>query len=631
MRPGPVHWDVVLTYIHYEAGVIGEGGTYYNGDSATRNSWIRRPETQYAKLGIPRGDWDFSMVALDIAMDIRDRQPELTVSDILENDPYALLLEKNTDLFMKVIDPVDLWRGEVRDVSMGLEGLAKQKWDGGRAEVLFQRAVMLILRRFDRTDPTGNRVQSLADFPPGNPAEGQIRAQHMSSLLWSKSISDDHWVPIGRTLSSRPSSNPCETSNGTPPRAASGESRHEAPSMPVSPQTPLTVLTVATEWTSRHGGLSTLNRSLCMALAQSGHRVFCLVPIASTEERTMATESGVTLVEARGLGSTDPLMGLFRPARMPEGVVPDVVIGHGRITGPAAKAQVEDSFQQARRIHFVHMSAGEIEWHKERSGAAIRAEEREQQELDLCREADLVVAVGPRLYREVGNLLVSLDRAPPLVRFDPSLGMPGATQPPPGLHLLMLGRAEDLKLKGLDIAARAVGALASRPSLETHPTLVVRGAPVATGDELRTALLEHAGVVGLDIRVREYTDEAQRIVEDLKRASVVLMPSRAEGFGLVALEAIAAGIPVLVSDKSGMGELLVEALGPVRAASFVIKVTGDLNVDGEEWARAIESLLRDRPAAFHRIAQVGKELASRYTWEAAIAAVEQLGPDTSNE
>ena len=46
----------------------------------------------------------------------------------------------------------------------------------------------------------------------------------------------------------------------------------------------LSVLAVATEWESRHGGLSTFNRELCKALVSIGHTVMCLVPSASESE-----------------------------------------------------------------------------------------------------------------------------------------------------------------------------------------------------------------------------------------------------------------------------------------------------------------------------------------------------------
>ena len=39
-------------------------------------------------------------------------------------------------------------------------------------------------------------------------------------------------------------------------------------------------------------------------------------------------------------------------------------------------------------------------------------------------------------------------------------------------------------------------------------------------------------------------------------ADLVIMPSRTEGFGLTALEALSAGLPVLVSGNSGLGQAL---------------------------------------------------------------------------
>ena len=43
-----------------------------------------------------------------------------------------------------------------------------------------------------------------------------------------------------------------------------------------------------------------------------------------------------------------------------------------------------------------------------------------------------------------------------------------------------------------------------------------------------------------------------------RQADLVVMPSRTEGFGLAALEALSASLPVLVSGNSGLGEALKE-------------------------------------------------------------------------
>ncbi len=403
----------------------------------------------------------------------------------------------------------------------------------------------------------------------------------------------------------------------------------ETPPVPAVATAPgcRTVLAIATEWFSRHGGLSTLNRELCAALAGAGHRVACLVPTVSDDEIADASARGVLLVTGRTTPGGDPL---HRPAPVPKGFVPDIVVGHGRVTGPAAVAQAEDAFAGAARVHMIHMAPGEIEWLKDQPGAAVRAEDRERLELDLSRGAAVVAAVGPRLARETENLLAALDAPPPVVRLDPGLTAGGdPRQPPSGLHVLLLGRAEDLELKGLDIAAAAMARLThldARP-FASEPILVVRGAPAGEGAALRRRLLDIAGKPGLQIRVREHTADVERLTADLRRASLVLMPSRGEGFGLVGFEAIAAGVPVLISDRSGLGELLTERCfgglpgQPLKVgdrASFVIRVTGDLDIDAEEWARAAELVLREPRAAFTRAVELRETLAAELDWEITV-------------
>jgi glycosyltransferase involved in cell wall biosynthesis len=379
------------------------------------------------------------------------------------------------------------------------------------------------------------------------------------------------------------------------------------------------LLAVATEWASRHGGLSTLNRELCCALARVGHPVACLVPEAGPDELREAEAAGVRIIEAPAPPGTEALAGLLRPPRLPEGFEPDIILGHGRITGGAAKTLAEDHLRSAVRIHMIHMAPGAIEPYKQPQGAAARAEERERLELDLAADAAMVVAVGPRLFREAGNLLAARPQAPPLHRLDPGLPPTEERAVPPGLQILVLGRSEDDQLKGLDIAALALAKLPHpdpRP-FEADPVLVVRGAPPGKGDELHVHLAKLADVPRDRIRVREYTAEATHIQEDLRRACLLLIPSRTEGFGLVGLEALALGTPTLISARSGLGELLVEKLGETHARNFVVEVKDDTEADATEWARAIEQVLRDPKAAFARTAELQQRLEKELSWTTA--------------
>ncbi|MEJ2854820.1 MULTISPECIES: glycosyltransferase [unclassified Saccharothrix] len=380
-----------------------------------------------------------------------------------------------------------------------------------------------------------------------------------------------------------------------------------------------TVLAVATEWSSAHGGLSTFNRRLCVALATAGARVFCTAPHATEQEIAAAAELGVTLVKpARGRGGS-ALEVIGRRPELPPGVVPDLVIGHGRITGRAADGLLDD-FPEARRLHFIHMAPDEIEWFKtgRDDDTGVLAETRHQEELDLGRDAHRVVAVGPRLH---GRYVRDFSPAgTKVLRMDPGFddAEHAVREPPPGTpwSVLVFGRAEDAELKGLDIAARAVaGAIRRRAQNAARLELKVRGAPANTSEQLRDRLVAWSDP-SLRPVVRTYSTDAAKLADDLHTASLVLMPSRAEGFGLVGLEAIVAGTPVLVSGESGLGELLVELL-PEDAERFVVPVTGAVDVDAEAWERAVSAVLRNRRAAFEDAAWLRRRLAEKLTWAGA--------------
>ena len=66
------------------------------------------------------------------------------------------------------------------------------------------------------------------------------------------------------------------------------------------------------------------------------------------------------------------------------------------------------------------------------------------------------------------------------------------------------------------------------------------------------------------------------------------MPSRTEAFGLAALEALSAGLPILVSDNSG----LVKALADILFGTCSV-VDSD---EPKEWAKAIRRVrMKPRP------------------------------------
>lgn len=391
-------------------------------------------------------------------------------------------------------------------------------------------------------------------------------------------------------------------------------------------------LAVATAWNSTHGGVNTFNRRFCRGFAEAGVEVCCLVCHATEQDRKDAAASGVHLIEAPVVPGTPHLLALARKPLLPGGFTPDYIVGHGRFTGPAAQALAEDHFPTARRLHVVHTVPDEAEWHKtgRDDDPGERADERTTAELELGRTAHRVLAVGPRLHNRYLNELYAFACAAPLrfdPGFDPETPAPDAPQgprrPPPGepWKILLMGRAEDDTLKGLDIAAAALGVVARRRREGPEIELIVRGAPPNTSARLRRKLAAWSERASLNIVVRPFSPDTGRLGADLRRASLVLMPSRSEAFGLAGAEAIMAGTPVLVSGVSGLGALLREALPTADAVRHVIPVSGSVREDTDRWARAVEAVLGDRPAAFANAARIHAHLVRRYTWTSSAARV----------
>jgi glycosyltransferase involved in cell wall biosynthesis len=147
--------------------------------------------------------------------------------------------------------------------------------------------------------------------------------------------------------------------------------------------------------------------------------------------------------------------------------------------------------------------------------------------------------------------------------------------------------------------------------------LIIRGAEPGTEDALEEQLRNASGVRGAWLRVNRYTTDPDTLKADLRRTSLLMMPSRSEGFGLVGLEALGAGVPVLISAQSGLGELLLSLLG-ADSKDVVIPVSGDLDRDGPVWSEAIHRVLSDRQGASEQTRNLQARLQSEFSWKAAV-------------
>ena len=136
--------------------------------------------------------------------------------------------------------------------------------------------------------------------------------------------------------------------------------------------------------------------------------------------------------------------------------------------------------------------------------------------------------------------------------------------------LLFVGRIQPLK--GPDVAIRALHALGRADAL----LLIVGGASGADGDVETERAHQLVDELGLHEQVRFVAPQPHHILSTYYRAAdVVVVPSRSESFGLVALEAAACGIPVVASAVGGLLTLVDDGetgfLVPDRAPEVFAK------------------------------------------------------------
>ncbi|MFF1322491.1 glycosyltransferase family 4 protein [Streptomyces chartreusis] len=395
------------------------------------------------------------------------------------------------------------------------------------------------------------------------------------------------------------------------------------------------ILVIADEWLPAKGGLSAFSRYLCLAFAALGPETYCLVPDPSPRERADADKYSVRLIGAPVPPGRPRAEALMQKPELPGAVEPDIVIGHSWVTGYYAKVMTS-YFPKAQRVHFIHMSADDTPFLKRRKPDAVMnsaavAEQRASAEADLARGARLTACVGPLLHEWFARHVHEREGIASPVRLDPGFDAPDGfskeprTRPPFTPRILLFGRLSDDGIKGVDLAARAVGAAMRGRTPHREVELLVRGMrPEDDAEVLKEKLEELADCPDVTVLPRNFTDDLDAIRNDLRSSSLVLMPSRVEGFGLAGLEAITSGTPVRISGASGLGLLLDELLSqdmPEMVNRLVVPVRNGKRHEGanvDDWAMAIAMALGNLDAAFADAATVRSALAQKRTWAMAV-------------
>jgi D-inositol-3-phosphate glycosyltransferase len=184
--------------------------------------------------------------------------------------------------------------------------------------------------------------------------------------------------------------------------------------------------------------------------------------------------------------------------------------------------------------------------------------------------------------------------------------------------LVFVGRIQPLK--GPDVAVRALHLLRQTQAGRKALLYIVGGASGTEGDSELALIQGLVEELDLTSQVKFVPPQPHHILSTYYRAAdVVVVPSRSESFGLVALEAAACGVPVVASAVGGLLSLVDHG------------VTGILVPDRkpEHFAAAIADIISD-PVRAESMSRAAAERASRYTWGFAAARLRRLYLDLTD-
>lgn len=368
------------------------------------------------------------------------------------------------------------------------------------------------------------------------------------------------------------------------------------------------VTILASEWGSSQGGLSTLNRELAIQLAKFPEvQISFFVPQCSEEDKRAALSHNIEIVEATRRPGYDELELLSFP---PPQLQIDVIVGHGVKLGH--QAQVIRESHKCKWIQVVHTDPEELGMFKTYPNSISTGEKKRKTEVELCKMADLTVGVGPKLCEAFRRYLCSCKKDGSILEITPGVfnefvNIKHVDKDMKQCAILVFGRgdAEDFELKGFDIAATAVAKV-------EDARLIFVGAPEGKHEQIAKRFRE-CGVPANRLTVRSFVKKRESLKNLFYEVDVVLMPSRTAGFGLTGLEALSAGLPVLVSKNSGFGEALNEV--PFGAACVID------SEDSKEWAKKIKKVRKKkRQTQLQEADALRTSYGKKYSWAKQIQA-----------
>jgi len=293
----------------------------------------------------------------------------------------------------------------------------------------------------------------------------------------------------------------------------------------------------------------------------------------------------------------------------------DLIHSHYWMSG---KAAIE--LKKYWSVPFLHMfhTLGLMKNRVAQSPEEIEGEYRIEGEREVLKTADKIIAATAAeyaqllwLYQADANKIIVIPPGVDIGRFypiPPDEAKEYIGVPPCGRMLLFVGRIEPLK--GLDVLIEAIGIMRKNEVLNDNPfcLAIIGGDPEESAEQTNIemsrikAITEQFGLGDLVTFLGRRSQDS--LPYYYSAAEAVVVPSQYESFGMVALEAMACGKPVVASQIGGLAYLVQDGV-----TGFTIPVDEPI-----ELANRLTSLLQD-PGLRDRMGKQAVQVAREYAWD----------------
>lgn len=406
------------------------------------------------------------------------------------------------------------------------------------------------------------------------------------------------------------------------------------------------IVFVADHWGKCYGGIDVFNESLCKAMAyvvdHSSVAVICLVfGTVETHYITEFREKGVYIVDYKESACEDmntSCLGARKEVINEVSCANYIWIGHDLHTGEKAfhLSQINKNKEKFAVIFHTDYFSMHIEQSDTQKRKKIGTDYKSKSQLqeELAQKADWVFCVGPVVYERFKNLPYSHEVIPGL---DSNIQKKNSGE----YRLIMTSgrfdQATEHQKKWTEVCYAIGEALDYMIDHGTKP-LDYQVMVCGFSEDYNTEDLEKKkqtiiseiqnntkNNIHASIDFCYFEPERANYLKDLARSNVFVMSSWKESFGLVAWEALSMGIPIVISQSSGIYLYMEKELGYLLKGLCGSFEAGKEN-SKKEMGIAIANILLCKDGIKKSTKLLQKEMRKRNKWETlAIKIAEIIG------